>query len=55
MKITSKGQGKSGGARIITYVKIVKNIVYLADIYDKSEVVSISKKELDLLNKQISE
>jgi hypothetical protein len=55
MKITSKGQGKSGGARIITNVKIVENIVYLADIYDKSEVVSISKKELDLLNKQIPE
>jgi len=55
MKITSKGQGKSGGARIITNVKIVNNTVYLADIYDKSEVVTVSKKELAALNKQIPE
>ena len=55
MKIASKGRGKSGGARVITNVKIVKNIVYLADIYDKSEVVTVSKKELNLLNKKIPE
>ncbi len=55
MKITSKAQGKSGGARVITNVKIVKNAVYLADIYDKSEVVTLSKKELAVLNKQIPE
>ena len=55
MKITSKRQGKSGGARIITNVKIVNNMVYLADIYDKSEVVTVSKKELAALNKQIPE
>lgn len=47
--IASKGKGKSGGARIITYVKIVKKTVYLLDIYDKSEESTISAKELKIL------
>jgi len=47
--ITSKGRGKSGGARMITYVRIVKQTVFLMDIYDKSEQASISDKELKLL------
>ena len=47
--ITSKGRGKSGGARIITYLKIISNKVFLMDIYDKSEQVNISAKELELL------
>jgi hypothetical protein len=47
--ITSKGKGKSGGARIITYVRIVKNTVFLMDIYDKSEQANISDKELHQL------
>jgi hypothetical protein len=44
--ITSKGKGKSGGLRIITLVRIIKNTVYLIDIYDKSEQENISTKEL---------
>lgn len=47
--ITSKGKGKSGGARIITYVRIVSETVFLMDIYDKSEQANISDKELQLL------
>lgn len=47
MAIASKGKGKSGGARIITCVKIVDQDVYLLSIYDKSEKESISDKELD--------
>jgi len=47
--ITSKGKGKSGGARIITYVRIVNQIVFLIDIYDKSEQVDISNKEIKQL------
>lgn len=37
LKIASKGKGKSGGARVITYVKMVNNLVFLIAIYDKSE------------------
>ncbi|MBL7111793.1 MAG: type II toxin-antitoxin system RelE/ParE family toxin [Bacteroidales bacterium] len=51
MAITSKGKGKSGGARIITCVKIVENTVYLLTIYDKSDKETVSDKELDILLK----
>ena len=47
--IVSKGKGKSGGARIITYVRIVKKTVFLMDIYDKSEQANITDKELLML------
>ena len=49
--ITSKGQGKSGGARVITCVKIINSEVFLLAIYDKSEKENISEKELDELLK----
>ena len=51
MAITSKGKGKSGGARIITCVKIERDTVYLLTIFDKSDRESISTAELtELLN-----
>lgn len=49
LSISSKGKGKSGGARIITYVRLVRNTIYLMDIYDKSEQATISDKELEFL------
>lgn len=53
--ITSKQKGKSGGARIITCVKLVKSKIYLMAIYDKSEKDSISEQELDRLLMIIAE
>jgi hypothetical protein len=53
MAITSKQKGKSGGARVITCVKIVKEKVVLLSIYDKKEQDSISDKEIDKLLKHI--
>ncbi len=47
--ITSKGKGKSGGAIIITYVKVKDTMVYLAYIYDKSDKENISDKELEAI------
>jgi hypothetical protein len=46
LAIASKGKGKSGGARVITYVKIIQTTIYLASIYDKSEKSTITEKEL---------
>jgi mRNA-degrading endonuclease RelE of RelBE toxin-antitoxin system len=46
MAITSKGKGKSGGARIISYIKIKNNTIYLTSIYDKSKKSTLSNKEL---------
>lgn len=36
LAISSKGQGKAGGARVITFVLIRKETVYLVSIYDKT-------------------
>lgn len=44
--ISSKGKGKSGGARIISYVKVTDTTVYLTSIYDKSFKSTITDKEL---------
>lgn len=55
MTITSKGKGKSGGARVITLVTIQEinsAEVMLLAIYDKSERENISDKELSDLLKQ---
>ena len=53
MAVSSKGKGKSGGARIITYVISPNKIVFLLSIYDKSEQVNISDKELQELIESI--
>lgn len=55
LSIASKGKGKSGGARIITYVHLVQNSVYLLTIFDKSENENIQDKELSALLKWIPE
>lgn len=47
--ISSKGKGKSGGARMITFVRIVKRRIYLIDIFDKSEQPTISDSQLQNL------
>ena|SRR4051812_45453023 len=44
--IKSKGKGKSGGARVITYVVTDNKEVYLLTIYDKSEFDSVDDKTL---------
>ena len=52
MAIASKGRGKSGGARVITFTVIVAveeaeiNLLY---IYDKAERESISLREIEKL------
>lgn len=46
LPIASKGKGKSGGARVITYLYIETEIVYLLTIYDKSEKENLKPNEL---------
>jgi hypothetical protein len=53
LAIGSKDKGKSGGARVITFVKINHNSVILTSILDKSERSSLSKMELDEIFKLI--
>ncbi|MCX6239673.1 MAG: type II toxin-antitoxin system RelE/ParE family toxin [Bacteroidia bacterium] len=46
MAITSKGKGKSGGARVISYVYVLNEQIFLIDIYDKSERNTISDNDI---------
>lgn len=53
MAITSKGKGKSGGARVITLDMIERNdCLYLIYAYDKSDAESV---RLDVIRKLVSE
>lgn len=45
--ISSKGKGKSGGARIITCFLIEKDAIYLLSIYDKSDQNTITPQQLE--------
>ena len=47
LAIASKNKGKSGGARLITYLYIKTETVYLLTIYDKSEKENLKSDELE--------
>lgn len=52
LAIASKVRGKSGGARVITFLVTKYQEIYLVYIYDKSQLDNISKEQIiDLLNK----
>lgn len=52
MAIASKGRGKSGGARVVTFsviISVEETEVNLLTIYDKSERESVSRAEIEQL------
>lgn len=49
LAIASKGKGKSGGARVITYFYVAQDTVYLLSIYDKSEQENVSDSYIKAL------
>ncbi len=49
LAIASKNKGKSGGARVLSFVKITNTIVLLFSIYSKGEVDTLSNKEIQNL------
>jgi mRNA-degrading endonuclease RelE of RelBE toxin-antitoxin system len=53
ISIQSKGKGKRGGARIITFVVTIDEEVYLLTIYDKSDIESISDEKISEIIKMI--
>ena len=53
LAIKSKNKGKSGGARVITFVITEDHEIYLLKIYDKSDLENINSKELRILIEQI--
>ena len=56
MAIASKGKGKSGGARVLTYnirkINPEKYIIVLMSIYDKSEMENVSDSYLKEIIKE---
>lgn len=55
LQIKSKNKGKSGGARVLTQVRVIKETVYLFSIFDKSDKENISNKMLKTLIDSIIE
>ena len=49
LAVASKGRGKSGGARVISYAQFVDETVLLLSIYNKGEKDTISDQEVQLL------
>lgn len=53
--VKSKGKGKSGGVRVITYLVTEEEEIYLLTIYDKSEMENIDNKTLKEMIKEIND
>ena len=51
LAIASKNKGKSGGVRVISFVKVIDTTVLLFSIYNKGVKDSISDKEIKVLLK----
>ncbi len=49
LAIASKGKGKSGGARIVSFVKIIDETVYLLSIYNKGDRDNLTDNEIESL------
>jgi mRNA-degrading endonuclease RelE of RelBE toxin-antitoxin system len=54
LAVKSKGKGKRGGLRVITYLITEENEIYLLTIYDKSEIDSVDDKTLKEMIKEIN-
>jgi hypothetical protein len=52
MAIPSKMKGKSGGARVITYLISEDQEVYLVHIYDKGQLDNLTKDQILILLKK---
>lgn len=53
LAIASKNKGKSGGARVLSFVKITATIVLLFSIYNKGDIDNLSDKEIQNLLKSL--
>lgn len=51
LAIASKNKGKSGGARVLSFLKITATTVLLFSIYNKGDIDNLSDKEIQNLIK----
>ena len=49
-----KKVGKRGGYRLISYLKLIDNKLYLMYIYDKSDFSTVTEKQIDAFITQLS-
>jgi mRNA-degrading endonuclease RelE of RelBE toxin-antitoxin system len=55
VSVKSKGAGKSGGTRVITYVVTESSEIYLLTIYDKGELDTVDDNLLRKIIKSIKQ
>jgi hypothetical protein len=53
--LNSKGKGKSGGGRVISYLATENKEIYLLTIFDKSEFDTIDDKTLKKIIESLNE
>ena len=46
LAIASKNKGKSGGARVLSFVKVTQTAVLLFSIYNKGEIDNLTDKQI---------
>jgi mRNA-degrading endonuclease RelE of RelBE toxin-antitoxin system len=51
LAVASKNKGKSGGARVLSFVKVTKTAVLLFSIYSKGEVDNLADSQIQQLIK----
>ena len=51
LAVASKNKGKSGGARVLSFVKVTETTVLLFSIYSKGEVDTLTDKQIQELIK----
>ncbi len=51
LAIASKNRGKSGGARVLSFVKVTQTTVLLFSIYSKGEIDNLTDKQIQELIK----
>lgn len=49
LAIASKNKGKSGGARVLSFVKVTQTTVLLFSIYSKGETDNLTDREIEEL------
>ena len=55
LAVTSKGRGKSGGARVIIRVRIIESELQLLYIYDKSDFENVKDSYLRYIMKRMEQ
>jgi len=55
LQYKSRGKGKSGGGRLITFIKVQNKRLYLLSVYHKSDKETISDQTLKYLLNDLQE